>query len=212
MVNLNKMLKEKPPPRIKSFAIKYFYLPFLIRPRISYFIILIVLLCFFPSKMVNGTETRLFYARVDIKYSNNRIKKSNLLMVPAENDFRTKKLAHVVISGTAGFSHSNPELSIETRAADNAIQLLLERQGLKSLKSKLTTLNNSTHNEIVMSYEGIVKLPWKIIKKKFDKKNKLCTITIDIEFAPTTFPDRWQTQRFKYKIKQMFNNFILLFK
>ncbi len=212
MANLNKMLKENSLPRIKSFVIKDFSLPFLIRPRISYFIILIILLSFYPFKIVNGAETRLFYARVDIKYIDNRIKKSNLIMVPAENDFRMKKLTHVVISGTADSSHNNPELSIETRAADNAIQLLLERQGLKSLKSKLTTFSNSTHNEIVMSYEGTVKLPWKIIKKKFDKKNKLCTITIEIEFAPTTFPDKWQMQRFKYKIKQFFKNFILLFK
>ncbi len=212
MVNLNKMLKEKPLPRIRSFAVKEFFLSSLIRPKTYYLIFLIILLIFYPFKSVNGTETRLFYARVDIQYSNNRIKRSNLIMIPAENDFRPKKLTHVVISGTAGLSHNNPELSIETRAADSAIQLLLERQGLKSLKSNSTTFNNSTHNEIVMSYEGTVKLPWKIIKKKFDKKNKLCTITIDIEFAPTTFPDKWQMLRFKYKIKQLFKNFILLFK
>ena len=183
-----------------------------LRSRTYYFILLIILLSLYPFQSVNGNDSRLFYARLDIQYSNNRIKKSNLLLIPAENDFRPKKLTPVVISGTAGFSHNNPELSIETRAADCAIQLLLEKHGLKSLKSKLTTFNNSTHSDIVMSYEGYVNLPWKIIKKQFDKKNKLCTITIEIEFAPATFPDKWKMQRFKYKIKQLFKNFILLFK
>ncbi len=212
MVNLNKMFRENQLYRIKSFTIPKNFLRFLIKSGTFYFIILIIILILYPLKSVNGTETRLFYARVDIQYTNNRIKKSNLIMIPAENDFREKKITHVVISGTAGSLHNNPKVSIETRAAHNAIQLLLEKHGLKSLKSKSTTFNNSNHNDIVMSYEGYVKLPWKIIKKKFDKKNKLCTITIKIAFAPTTFPDKWQILKFKYKIKQLFKNFILLFK
>jgi len=197
---------------LKHTKINAKYIPQLLKNRLYIIILLIFLLPLPPFMTVSKAGTRVFYARIDIKYSDGRIKKSNFLMVPAENDFRAANFTSVFITGTADFSHSVSEVSIETQAKHNAIKCLLEQRGLKSIKSKSTTVNNLQHTEFVLSYEGSVKLPLKIIKKKIDKQNNLCAIALEIEFAPIAFPDKWPILKFKYKIKQIFNNFISLFK
>ncbi len=191
------------------------YIPYHTRHKLYKYttiIIITLLLGVYPSKNANGTGERLFYARLDIKYSDNRVKKSNFIMIPSDNEFRSVNFTYRLISGTADYAHNDPNIPIEKRAEHNAIQCLLEQYGLKSIKSKSTYFNNSGHNETVVSYEGLVKLPCKIIKKKFNKKNNACTITIKIAFSPIAFPDQWSMLKLKYKIQQFINNIISLFK
>ncbi|GEM_PF-1290400 len=188
------------------------HIPKLLNHRPYILILLILLLILPPLSTRSNAESRLYYARIDIKYSDNKIEKSNFIMVPVENDFRAENFTSVFIKGTANFSYSIPGISIETQAEHNAIKRLLKQRGLKSIKSKSTSSNKLQHNEIVMSYEGVVKLPLKMINKKIDKQKNTCTISIEIEFAPIAFPDRWSMLKFKYKIKQILNHFILLFK
>ncbi len=187
-------------------------IPHATRCRIPLFILIIIIFNLTSPKIAKSTETRIFYARIDIKYSDNRIKKSNFLMVPAENDFRAANFTYVLISGTANSAYNSRKLSLETAAEHNAIKYLLEQYGLKSVKSRSTDINNSGHTEMVISYEGAVKLPCKILKKKFDKKKGILTITIKIAFSPIAFPDKWSMLRLKRKIYQFFRNFILMFK
>ncbi len=197
---------------IKQTKIRAKYIPKLLKHRPFILILLVLLLILPPLSTITKAESRLYYARIDIKYSDNKIEKSNFLMVPAENDFRAENFTSVFIKGTANFSHSIPGISIETRAEHNALKCLLEQRGLKSMKSKSSFSNNLQHNEIVMSYEGVVKLPLTIINKKMDKQKNICTLSLKIEFAPIAFPDKWSILKFKYKIKQILNHFILLFK
>ncbi|MEA1969605.1 MAG: hypothetical protein U9N77_15470 [Thermodesulfobacteriota bacterium] len=165
----------------------------------------------YPLKADGQSEIKIFYARFDIKYSNNTIEKSNLLIIPAENDFRAEKFTTMIISGHADYSTTNAKTDIKTRAKHNAVKALLEHHGLKSLKSKSSKINNFFHNETVMSYEGAVKLPCQIVDVTFDKKHGGCRIKIKIEFAATAFPDKWRILQIKQKIEQTIDDILSLF-
>ncbi len=168
-------------------------------------------LCSFKAQ--GDSEVKIFYTRFDMRFIDNRAEKSNLLMVPANNDYRTAKFTTLTISGSASFSAFNQSnLDIQTRAAHNAIKFLLETKGLKSLKSKTTTFKTSlSHAQVVMSYEGAVKVPYRIITKNFDVNTDTYTTQIEIDFAPIAFPDKWKDMEIKHKIKQVFQDFIPFF-
>ncbi|WP_139786732.1 hypothetical protein [Desulfamplus magnetovallimortis] len=151
----------------------------------------------------------IYYVRFDIKSANNRIVRSNLLMVPAEDEFRMEKFTLFVISGDADESaHGKTGMDIQTRAEHNAIKNLLERHGLESVKTQSGSVNGLAHSETVVSFEGAVKLPYKRTKSYFDKEKRVNTVTIEILFAPLVFPDKWEDMKVRHRIKTIFKNFM----
>ncbi|MBF0242469.1 MAG: hypothetical protein HQK64_08315 [Desulfamplus sp.] len=154
---------------------------------------------------------KVYYVRFDVKSVNNRVERSNLLMVPAEDDFRQKGFKSVVISGSADYSASETgSLDIQTRAIHNAIKNFLEINGLESVKSQSTTVKGLAHavnEQTVVSFEGAVRLPYKVLDSSFNKESGIYSVTIHLEFAPLAFPDKWEKMLFKHEIKMLFNQF-----
>ena len=58
-----------------------------------------------------GIET--FYVRYDIKSSKNRMTDSNLLMIPAKNEFRAEKFSQILVSGVISADSKLNQISVE---------------------------------------------------------------------------------------------------
>ena len=166
----------------------------------------------------------VYYVRFDVKSVDNRIERSNLLMVPSESEFRQEKFISFVISGSADYAATGPkDMDIQTRAVHNAIKNFLEEHGLKSVKSQSTTVRGlaqdrtdfhsqtMVNDQTVVSFEGVIRLPYRILTSSFNKEIGIYSVTIKIDFASLAFPDKWQEMLFKHKIKILFNDFKSLF-
>jgi hypothetical protein len=141
-------------------------------------------------------------------------------MVPSENEFRQEKFTSFVISGSADYAANGPKgLDIQTRAVHNAIKNFLEANGLESVKSQSTTVKGLAHDktiahgqtmvndQTVVSFEGAVRLPCKIIDSSFNNETGIYSVTIELNFAPLAFPDKWEKMLFNHQIKVLFNEF-----
>ncbi|MEA2059895.1 MAG: hypothetical protein U9P10_05130 [Thermodesulfobacteriota bacterium] len=166
----------------------------------------------FPGKTLSSPETKIFYARFDIRFASNTMDKSNLILIPAENDFRSEKFFPWVVSGTAGGNSSTGADRLNVQARHNAIKALLEEKGLKSVKNKTNFINKTSSSETIMSYEGVIKLPCQTIDREYHQNPDTCMVKIKIDFAPIAFPDKWKMMMLKYKIKQAVTQFFYLFK
>ncbi len=125
-------------------------------------------------------------------------------MVPAENEFRAENFSPIPVSGLvlAGPQESNQTL--DNLARKKAFKRLLEQHGLKSVK---------THNqETIISYEGLISTPITLRISPYNADLTGYPYTAEIQFAPIAFPDQWDTLKTKFRIKQIFHDFILLFK
>ncbi|MFO7749844.1 MAG: hypothetical protein R6V54_07085 [Desulfobacteraceae bacterium] len=154
---------------------------------------------------------KTYYARLDVKYTDNSITSNNLLLFPAENDFRAEKFTLLEQSGIAHSSDKDNKFDLKTEAKQDAIKRVLEQRGLKSIKSKTSKINGLYKSEVVMSYEGAVKLPCQMIDISYDKSKNQCLVTLKIKFSAIAFPDRWQSLKIKQIIKQKFKQLILFF-
>ncbi len=157
--------------------------------------------------VITGAEPvkRVFYARFDVQTRGYQIEKSNLLLVPAENEFRAENFSTHIITGKAQrYANVNKKISIEKRAEHDALKNLLEKKGLKSVKSKSTTVNAEASTDTVMSYEGAVELPVRILSNGYDGSYKVYSVKMEVMFAPIAFPDKWETMRLKNKVKLFF--------
>ncbi|MEE4362641.1 MAG: hypothetical protein V2J08_01845 [Desulfotignum sp.] len=108
------------------------------------------------SAAQEGLET--YYVRYDIKYADNRITDENLLMVPAENEFRMEKFSRATIAGVISMTSGESKNHLFSRARDQALKQLLKTRGLTSVTSE----NRVT----IVSHEGVVRTPVQIIPKK----------------------------------------------
>ena len=160
----------------------------------------------------DGFQGDLYYVRFDIRSKDNRVERSNLLMIPADGEYRADKFSSHVITGSADNAQAGQKgMSLQTRAEHNAIKLFLEHHGLESVKSQSATVNGLAHTEAVVSYEGAIWLPYKRISHHFDSKDGLYTVSIEVLFAPLAFPDKWQEMALKYKINHFFRKFFSFF-
>ncbi|MBF0257547.1 MAG: hypothetical protein HQK62_01710 [Desulfamplus sp.] len=182
------------------------------------FPILILLLCLTasisPSLLYSKNNLSLYYVRFDIKSVNNRMERSNLLMIPSDNEFRQERFSKFVISGSADYSATGIKgVNIQTRAVHNAIKNFLESNGLQSVKSQSTAVGglaygqSMVNDQTVVSFEGAVKLPYKVIQSSFNKETGIYSVTIELTFAPLAFPDKWEDMLLKHQIKMLFNEF-----
>jgi len=93
---------------------------------------------------------------------------------------------------------------IENQAKKNALIQILEQNGLKSV----TTLNNDT----IVSYEGMVLTPISLKIAPYTPHQQGYPYIADVYFASMAFPDQWESLQYKFKVKKIFEDFILLFK
>ncbi|MBF0303176.1 MAG: hypothetical protein HQK73_09055 [Desulfamplus sp.] len=180
----------------------------------------LLFLCCKTASIYSQNSISIYYVRFDVKSVDNRVERSNLLMVPAEDEFRQEKFTPFIISGSSDYSAAGEKgLDMQTRAIHNAIKNFLEEHGLESVKSQSTTVRGLAqdrtdfhgqtlvNDQTVVSFEGAVKLPYKILSSSFNKEIGIYSVTIQLEFAPLAFPDKWEDMRFKHKIKMLLNDF-----
>lgn len=171
-------------------------------------IFFLFILIFYPLMVYSESGGSIYYVRFDVKSVDNRIERSNLLMVAADNEFRQENFSSFVITGSADYRATGAKgVNLETRAAHNAIRNFLESNGLQSVKSQSTSVNGLAHDQTVVSFEGAVRLPYKIVKSTFNEKTAIYSVAIELRFAPLAFPDQWEKMLFKHKIKKLFNDF-----
>lgn len=145
-----------------------------------------------------------YYVRYDVKSVNNRITNDNLLIIPAEDEFRVENFSIISMSGdisAEGFSQTG---SKDQMIRDHVLKTILVEKGLKSVTSK--------DAETTISYEGSVKLPATIQQKRYHQSTNRLTYEAEIEFSPISFPDKWDSMRVKKNIKNFFYEFFNLFR
>ena len=181
-------------------------------PGVYFFLILLILL---PLQLVpypcsaRGEKLQIYYLRRDVLFSDNTISRANLLMLPGDEEFRLENFSPIVIRGEAAPSLPGPERNLETRALHSALASLLETKGLKSVKNLSTTVNGSTRQDTIMSYEGAVILPAQPLARTFDPEKRVFRLTLKVRFAPLSFPDRWRRQQLIKKGTDLFSDLFL---
>jgi len=165
-----------------------------------------LLLCLSTSikpAMADHTAIKTYYVRYDLKSFNHQITDENLLMVPAENEFRTEKFSLFSIPCVISMTQGESKNRLTQRAKETALRKILTDKGLKSVKTRnLVT---------IVSYEGVIIAPINISRIS-DKDNKLFTFTAEFEFSSLRFPDQWQSLQMQSMIKEKLNDLLLLFK
>ena len=180
-----------------------------------------------------------YYVRYDIKYADNRITDENLLMVPAENEFRKEKFSRATIAGVISMTSGESKNHLFSRARDQALKQLLRTRGLTSVTSE----NRVT----IVSHEGVVRTPVQIVPGKGavqeqegvqeqrglhekqavpeqetlpEEKTSLVKregvpmffYTAETFFAPLAFPDQWEKRKARAYIKEKIDAFFQLLK
>jgi len=145
-----------------------------------------------------------YYIRFDMKSSNHKISQDRLTMVPAENDYRPEIFSRVFVSHVLAAGPWKSNHLLEKLVKRQAFIRILEQKGLKSVH----TMNNNT----LISYEGMVVTPVDMQIGPYDENLGGYPYTAHIDFAPLAFPDEWESLRQKFKIKEILNDFFLLFK
>lgn len=165
--------------------------------------ILTVILLLCPvSNAYDGIES--YYIRYDVKSSKNSITSENLLMMPAENEFRAENFSRQTVSGAINAASGESNDSIRKRIKEDALKTVLVQNGLKSISAK--------NLETVISYEGAIITPIHLAVNRVDNETKDYTYTATITFSSLSFPDKWESLKLKNKIKNILSNFFDLFK
>ncbi len=153
-------------------------------------------------KAYEGIEN--YYIRYDVKSSKNKFSTENLLMIPAKNDFRTEKFSQQSITGVISAASGILETSINKNIKEDALKNILVASGLKSITTK--------DLDTIISYEGAIITPINIIKNIYSQDLAQYQYTVQIEFSPIAFPDKWESMGVKHKIKGIITDFFQLFR
>ncbi len=168
--------------------------------------IIIVLLIF--DDVLSFENYNTFYIRADIKTSNGMVIKSDLIMNPYHEDNYIRKYSKYFIRG-----HSDKDTRIDLKyaAEHNALFNLLIKEGLMSLNSKRTLINGVSHQEIVVSYEGIIQYPYSIIRGGYMKSYKGYRVEMEVLYSKIQSPDDDQ-EKMKNKHSDIIEKIISYFK
>ncbi len=153
----------------------------------------------------DGIDT--YYVRYDIIYVNHRVADENLLMVPAQNEFRMEKFSQVRIAGVISMTPRESKNRLWTRARDQALKQLLRSRGLTSVETR----NMAT----IVSYEGVVRTPVQIVPDAETapagpENPPVFSFTAGTWFAPLAFPDQWQRRETKALMRKKIEGFLEL--
>ncbi len=125
-------------------------------------------------------------------------------MVPAENEFRAENFSLVLIEGTVKADRQTAKTAIAAMAQKETFARVLQAHGLKSVQAQgqVTTI----------SYEGVIISPADITISTYAPTQGGYPFTAGVKFSALAFPDRWETLKLEYNIRQILNDFFLLFK
>ena len=113
------------------------FIPYFIKKNIRLFTasLILVLICLQPLVAQYLNEISTYYIRFDIKSSSHRITEGKLTMVPAHGAFRAANFSYFPISGIIKALPQEANQTIEAKIKQNAFMQLLEKKGLKSVKT-----------------------------------------------------------------------------
>ncbi|MCG8563717.1 MAG: hypothetical protein MI747_01395 [Desulfobacterales bacterium] len=146
---------------------------------------------------------KTFYVRYDMKTEGHYPTRENLLMVPADQEFRGENFSVIQRRGVIPMTPQESKSSLELQARDTSLRETLRERGLKSVKS----LNLVT----IVSYEGLVRTPVHIHRVFDSTQTDVFGYKASFEFAPMAFPDQWRQLKNKYVIQKKLNDFLSLF-
>lgn len=174
--------------------------------------LLVIVQILIPSHAWASQGINCYYIRYDIKSSNNRIVDSTLLMVPANQEFRTAIFStQRARGGTTAVPGDSAEQSL-ARARENALKQLLEQRGLKSVSTRSSVFSGQTAAmETVISYEGAFLPPIEAVEQGYSPQTGSFTAVFLVRFSPIAFPDQWEWLKFKTRLKSIFQDIITLF-
>jgi len=181
------------------------FMPWILKKTIPWLIPAYLLMSIALNPLNAGSHKGIttYYIRFDTSSLNHKIINETLIMVPAESDYRSENFAQIPLSHVVSASPQTSNRSLENMVKKEAFIRLLEEKGLKSIN----TMNQNT----VISYEGMVQIPVNIRIGPYDKKIGGYTYTAQIRFASLAFPDKWETLQQKFRVKEILNDFFLLF-
>lgn len=154
-------------------------------------------------------QSEVLYLRADTKTANGIVVESNLLVVPADNDFRIKAFNCYTINGQAKNDATPDALSA---AKHNAFLNLLLLKGIKSINNKSELKQSHQYDESILSYEGFLKSDYTITKKKYTADGGELLLELEVWFAPIAYPPEWSFYYFKKKLYDLMRNVISLFR
>jgi hypothetical protein len=157
------------------------------------------------SHSIALSDQTLYHIRYDVETVNGQLTGSRLTMIPAENEYRTEGFEMYRVTGK---SDTPPEADIAASATNNAIKTLLIDHGLKSISSKHSLLNLVSTDKAILSYEGIMKHPCRIVHGKYLNGEERYAVTVEVWFSPVAFPDTWSYLYMKHTIKNFFSDMI----
>ena len=162
----------------------------------------------FISYDLSASESSLYYVRYDYKTRNGLLVESNLLMIPAKEEFRIKSFMKYRITGKALVSEKSDPLSA---AKQDALKNILQSFGIKSIHNKSISDQTNHNEETVLSYEGLIKTPYYILNQGFTDNSNHYEVEMDIFFSPITYPSDWSFNYFKKKLYDILHNMISVF-
>jgi len=151
------------------------------------------------SAFDNAGKTSVYYIRLDQKVKNGVYETDSLTMVPADEDYRRLSFRKLIIKGRINPASKADPL---TAAKHDALERLLLKEGVKSIRNKSERDMDNTYEESVISFEGYFRTPYKILAQGYSKDGAVFNIDMEIDFAPMSYPPEWS---FRY-VRKKFND------
>lgn len=155
----------------------------------------------FPYDAANAFDdhgkTSIYYIRLDQKIKNGVYETDSLTMVPADEDYRRLSFRKLVIKGSINPASKTDPL---TAAKNDALERLLLKEGVKSIRNKSQRDMDNTYEESVISYEGYFRTPYKILAQGYSKDGAVFNIEMEVDFASMSYPPEWS---FRYVRKKL---------
>lgn len=170
--------------------------------------VLVFCLCGPPPYLLASDQETL-YIRLDIRTVNGMEVESNLLMLPAKDDYRTTTFSAFNVEGSCPFEAKPDTLSA---AKHDAFKKLLTSFGVRSIRNTSETHSTRIHDESILSYEGFIKTPYDIVSQRYDPEKKIFSIAMEVSFAPLAYPPEWSFLYFKKKLYEVLHNMISVFR
>jgi hypothetical protein len=147
---------------------------------------------------------RTYYVRYDLTTLNHRLAEENLIMIPAEQDFRAESFSVIFVDCVIPLTPKESENDRAARARDVALKHLLKTQGLPSVSAQdLAT---------ILSYEGFIRTPIQILGMHTREDSPGAVhYTARVQFAALAFPDRWQGLETRSLIQKKLEAFLKWF-
>ncbi len=193
----------------KSFGLSCRGISLILKNFPDYCLLYLFVVVALPIGYAISEPVATYYTRFDVNSCDGVISGTELLMIPANQEFRVEDFIPIRIRGNAKF---DGKIDIESAAEHNAVSRLLTSYGLNSITSREQLINGLPGNKVTMSYQGVVKYPLKVLNKGYLGNNNLFSIDLEIQFAPIEFPDKWSALYLKFIMHQVFKDFISLFK